>query len=77
MRIWVTVALAVAPSEVGIIRWRYIVAMPYAIAVVELPRRRHLHVAIHVVDNGYARSIRLVLESVLIDGGLKHFLRHD
>jgi hypothetical protein len=77
LRLRVTVALAVAPTKVCIIRWRHIVAMPYAIAVVKLPRRGHLQIAIYIVDNGYARSHGLVLVSVLIDGGLKHFLRRD
>jgi hypothetical protein len=77
LRLWVTVTLAAAPTKVGKIRWRYIVAMPDAITVVELPRRRHLQIAIDIVDDGYARGIRLILVGVLIDGSLKHFLRHD
>ncbi len=77
LRIRVTVTLAVAPTEVGKIRGRHTVAMPYTIAVIELPRRRNLQIAIYIVDNGYTRSTRLILVSVLIDDSLKHFLRYD
>jgi len=51
--------------------------MPNAIAVVEFPRRGNLQIAIYIVDNGYTRSTRLVLVSVLIDDCLKHVLRYD
>jgi len=51
--------------------------MPNAIAVVELPCRRNLQIAIYIVDNAYTRSTRLILVSVLIDNSLKHFLRYD
>jgi hypothetical protein len=77
LRIRVTITLAVAPTKVGKVRWRHTVAMPNAIAVVEFPRRRNLQIAIYIVDNGYTRSTRLVLVSVLIDDRLKHFLRYD
>ena len=51
--------------------------MPNAIAVVEFPCRGNLQVVIYIVDNGYTRSTRLVLVSVLIDDRLKHVLRYD
>jgi len=77
LRFWITVSLAVAPTEVGKIGWWHTVAMPEAITVMELPCGRHLQIAIYIVDDGYARGIRLVLVSVFINDCLKHFLCHD
>jgi|SRR6267142_651421 len=74
LRLRVTVSLTVAPSKVVEVWWGHTVAMPYAIAVIELPRRRDI-IFIYIVDDRYRWGIRLVLVSVLINDSLKHFLR--
>jgi hypothetical protein len=74
LRLRVTVSLTVAPSKVIEVWWGHTVAMPYTIAVIELPRRRNI-IFVYVVDDRYRWGIRLVVVRVLINDSLKHFLR--